>query len=300
VKLEDIPPSTQWAALKVNRIKFAEVWFKPEGSARSLIVRLPRQSFETPGLQHLLVIDQLLKAINIAPDTVATWHLTTDPVSPLDAYVVDRTQLLPMLPDGIAHLLIHVEVATTLPEQSATSLPASADKAARWEMLESRWNTILGIEATIDSMRLRMESLRGELEAASNKSMSADEKLHAANADVAQWNKAKSRAKFVLPKVKEYIHRATWVLGTHERKMLAELFKHDAQVELEKLDLSDLHNQLENLLKDRQILSAQGTTAYQEGKAGCDDVQRSLRTLQTNAQANAVKKRAATRAKNYF
>ena len=49
--------------------------------------------------------------------------------------------------------------------------------------------------------------------------------------------------------------------------------------------------QLENLLKDRQVLSAHGVTVYQECKSISADVQGALRTLQSNAAANAHKKK---------
>jgi len=42
---------------------------------------------------------------------------------------------------------------------------------------------------------------------------------------VAQWSKAKDRVHHALPKVREFIHRATWALGSPERKKLEELYK---------------------------------------------------------------------------
>jgi hypothetical protein len=53
--------------------------------------------------------------------------------------------------------------------------------------------------------------------------------------------------------------------------------------------------QLESLLKDRQVLSALGTSVYQECKGVSAELQGTLRTLQGNAAANATRKRAAAK-----
>jgi len=55
--------------------------------------------------------------------------------------------------------------------------------------------------------------------------------------------------------------------------------------------------QLESLLKDRQVLSAHCVSVYQECKSISAELQGTLRTLQSNAAANATKKRGATGAR---
>ena len=62
-------------------------------------------------------------------------------------------------------------------------------------------------------MRKSMEGLRAELEASMRRTLTADEKVYALSADMVQWNKAKSRAHYALPKASEFIHRATWAAG---------------------------------------------------------------------------------------
>ena len=128
------------------------------------------------------------------------------------------------------------------------------------------------------------------MEAASQRALTTEEKVHALNADVAQWNKAKSRARYALPKVKDFIHRATWALGTPERQALGELLKDGVRPDI---PLDEVTDQLERLLKNRQVLSAQGGTASQECLSVTTTIQGALRTLQSNAQ----KKRNAARNK---
>jgi hypothetical protein len=171
---------------------------------------------------------------------------------------------------------------------------------AKWQELESRWNAILGLEASMETLRISMDALRAEMEATSRKTLTADEKVHALNADVAQWNKAKSRVLFALPKAREFIHRSTWAAGTPERKELEELFKNHVRPRVPFPQMDQVVEQLESLLKARQVLSAQGVSVYQECKGISADVQGALRTLQSNAAANATKRRGATGARGKF
>jgi hypothetical protein len=168
---------------------------------------------------------------------------------------------------------------------------------AKWQDLEARWNTILGLEAAIETLRIRMESLRGEMEASWNERLTTEEKVHALNADVVQWNKEKSRVHYALPKVAEFIHRATWAMGTPERKRLGEIFKNHIRPHISFPQMDKVPEQLENLLKDRQVLSAHGMTVCQQCQSISAAIQGALRTLRTNAATNANKKRGEARAK---
>src|SRR5262249_18371008 len=158
---------------------------------------------------------------------------------------------------------------------------------------EARWNAILGLEASMDTLRISMEALQSELEASLRKTLTTEEKVHALNADVAQWNKAKSRVNYALPRVRGFIHRATWATGTPERKKLEELFKTHVQPRIPFPQMDKVLEEIENLLKDRQVLSAHGVTVYQECKSISADIQGALRTLQSNAVAKARDKMAA-------
>jgi hypothetical protein len=172
--------------------------------------------------------------------------------------------------------------------------------SAQWQDFEARWNAILALEASIDALRLTIESARVELENAWNKSLTPEEKLNALRADIALLQKAKNRVHFTLPKVREFVHRATWAMGLPERKSLQELFENpngsgDAVPEPHKVS-----EQLEILLKNRQVLAAQGATVHQECKNVSTDINGALRTLQNNAAANGQRKRDANRAGGKF
>ena len=287
------PASKEWAALKYRGESFAEVWFKPEGEPLALTFRILQKSFQIPGLDQLLTTENLLKAVAIATEEVESWRYGNDSHSSMNVSNPEMRHPLPPLPPDVTQMNIYVTLKP--PPQAVVPDESSEPKIplAKWQSLEARWNTILALEVTIDTLRLRMEGLRAEMEVSLNKTLAGDEKVHASNADVAQWNKAKSRGRYALPRVKEFIHRATWAIGTPERKKLEELFKNHIRPHIHFPQFDKVHEELEHLYKDRQILSAQGVTVYHECKSSTADIQSALRILQSNAN----KKRVANRAK---
>lgn len=290
----ELPPSQRWASLTFRGESFAEVWFKPEVAPYGLTFRIPQKSFQSPEISQNMTIENLLKTIGIATDEAESWRCESDSPDGLSDYQPELNTPLPPPPRDVSLLSIHIDMKPATREIVQDESDHPGDSQVNRQSYQTRWNTILAMEVTLDTLRQRMESLRAEIEAATGKSLSAEEKLNALNNDVALWNKAKSRARYVLPRIKEFLHRATWAMGTPERKKLEIHFKdHDEPPPQAQLD-----RELQILLKDRQILSAQGVAGYQEGKNSSDDMQRALRTLQSNASANAAKKRAATRAKN--
>jgi hypothetical protein len=142
-----------------------------------------------------------------------------------------------------------------------------------------------------------MDGLRAEMEAAFKKSLAVEEKVHALQADVAQWNKAKSRVHYAVPKVREFIHRATWASTAPERKRLDELFRTHIEPRLPFPQMDEAREQLEHLQKDRQVLFSQGNTVYQECRGITGEIQRALSTLQRNAADRARQKRSAGKEK---
>src|SRR5262249_49209880 len=144
---------------------------------------------------------------------------------------------------------------------------------------------------------LSMDTLRAEMESAFKKSLTVEEKVHALQADVAQWNKAKSRVHYALPKVREFIHRATWAQGIPERKRLEELVDKHIEPRVPLPDMDQVHDELGHLQKDRQVLFAQGNSVYQEGRGLLAEIQRAVSTLQRNAVDRARQKRSAGREK---
>jgi hypothetical protein len=297
MQFSEQPPSKQWAVLKFQGEKIAEVWFKPEGEPWALVFRIPQRSFQNPGIAGRMTAENLLKSVGIATEQVESWRQGDGSPSAQDEPDPQLSNPLPQPPQDVAHLELHVRLKP--PPQAVVRDESDAPElaAAKLRELEARWKAILGLEATIDTYRISMEGLRVEMEGLLKRMLTADEKLHAISTDVVQWNKAKSRIHYALPRTKEFIHRATWAQGTPERKKLGELFKDPIEAHLAPSLVDEVVQELEILRKDRQVLSAQGVTVHQECKAISADVQAALRRLQSNAAARASKKRGATGAR---
>src|SRR5437899_465427 len=285
MKFSEQPPSQEWAALKLKGETLAEVWFKPEGEPLALIFRIPQNSFQIPGLGQRLTTENLLKAVAIAPEDVESWRHGGVGDSGLDGSNPELKNPLPQPPPDVTHLEIYVRLKPSPLAVVGNESGEPEIASAKWQELEPRWKAILGLEATIDTLRISMEGVRAEMEASLKRMLTGEEKLNALSNDVVQWNKAKSRVHFALPKAKEFIHRAIWAKGTPERKKLDEFFKNPIGAHLPLPEIDKVLEELEFWRKDLQVLSGQGVTVYQECKSISADVETALRTLQRNAAA---------------
>jgi hypothetical protein len=294
VNFAEQPPSQQWAALTFRGEKFAEVWFKPDGDPLGLTFRIPQASFHLPGLGPLLTAENLLKAVAIPTTDVESWrHADAGPNAELSQ------PLPPPAPDA-AYLTLSVRLKPPPQAAAPKEIGAPEHLLEKLQDLEARWNAVLGLEASLSILRQRVESAQTEMQGAVKRVLTTEEKLHALNSDVHQWNKAKSRARYALPKARDFLHRAIWALDTPERKKLGELFKDGLGPDSPILQMAKVPDQLDRLLKDRQVLSNQGGTVYQECTGITAEIQGALRTLQSNSAANAKNKRAQDRKKGKF
>lgn len=165
----------------------------------------------------------------------------------------------------------------------------------QWQALDGLWKAILSLEANIEGTRLSANGLRSEMETTFRQSLNVEEKLHASQADVGEWNRAKNRIHFALPKVKEFIHRATWAATVPERKRLDEIVREHVEPRVPMTDVDKVREEMEHLLKARQVLFSLGTSVQQECRSLTADTQRVLSNLRRNAANNARKKKDSKR-----
>jgi hypothetical protein len=297
VNFSERAPSKQWAALKYEGEDFAGVWFKPDDDPLTLLFRIPQKSFHVADLVERLSVENLLAAVGIGKDEVDSWQLEGVSQSDESGASPELSGVLVPPPQPAHHLDIHIRLKS--PQQAAAAESGEAKvSAATWQDLEARWKALLGLEAAMEALRQRMESLRAELESAFNKSLTSEEKVHSLNNDVAQWNKAKSRVHHAIPKAKEFIHRATWALGVPERKRLEETFKNYILLHVPCPEMDRLPEQLDALMKDRQILSGHGSAVLQECSSLSAEIQGALRTLHSNAAMRKLKSAARAKGKS--
>jgi hypothetical protein len=299
MKFVDQPPSKQWVGLKFRGQDFAGVWFKPEGDPHALTFRIPRTSFDIPGMDQLLTTENLLKSIGIATGEVESWRLGETIHAGEDGSNAAFSELIAAPSADEEHLDIHLTLKSDPEATPAQAAPVPEVTQTRWQDLEARYKAIVSLEATMEGLRQRMESLRAEMEGAARKSLTGEERVHALNADVAQWSKAKNRVHHSVPKAKEYIHRATWALGLPERKRLEELFQNFIRPHISFPEIDETAELMETLLKDRQILLGHGTSVLQECQTIASEIQSTLRTVQTNAANRKRKHDAAAKGKSF-
>lgn len=289
-------PSSEWTALKRLGEEPAEVWSQPDGEPLTLVFRVPRNRFQVDDWSQHLTMEDLLLAAAVANEDVESWRHGDETHPGLDGTNPELERLLPPPPPDAAHLMVYVWLKPPAPA-ARTEPREPVVTPDTWQALDARWKAILGLEAGIESLRQSLDGLRVEMEGEFRKALGVDEKVHALQADVAQWNKAKSRIHYALPRAREFIHRATWALGVPERKRLEELVRTYIEPRVPFPEMDAAREQLDHLQKDRQVLSAQGTTVYQECRATTSEIQRALSTLQRNAADRARKKRSASREK---
>ena len=215
--------SNEWLAVEHVWEEIAEAWFKPTGEGATFMFRVPLNRLQDSDLSRRLTIEDLLTAAVISNDEVKSWRVGDFSHDGMDGTNPELKLPLPPPPLDATHLTVHVLLKP--PAQAVVSDESTEHEVPpeKWQALEALWRSILGLEVSIDTLRLSMDGLRGEMESAFKKSLGVEEKVHALQADVVQWNKAKSRIHYALPKLREFIHRATWASAVPERKRLEEL-----------------------------------------------------------------------------
>jgi hypothetical protein len=280
--------------------EIAEAWFMPEGEGFTVVFLVPHDRLETADASRRVTVETLLKAAAISNDEVESWRLGHVPHSGADGADPELSHPLPPPPPDEALLTVYVRLKPPARAAAGDDSREQEIPLEKWQALEALWRAILGLEASIDASRLSMDGLRAEMEAAFKKTLTVDEKLHALQADVAQWNKAKGRIHYALPKVREFIHRATWALALPERKRLEDIFRNHIEPRNPLPEVDRVREQLEHLQKDRQVLFAQGNAVYQECRGTLAEIQRALSSLQRNAADRARQKRSAGREKGKY
>ena len=288
-------PSDEWAAVEHMWEDVARAWFKPDGEGSTFLFQVPRERFQTDDPNPPLTVDHLLNAASISADEVESWHLED-----VDEIPPDLSHPLPPPPPDAAHLTVYVRVKPPAPPALPGDDGDLEMTLEKWQALDACWKNILALEASIDAVRMSMDGLRTEMEGAFKQSMNAEEKTNALQSDVSQWTKAKSRVHYALPKVREFIHRATWAAAATERKALEDVVRDYIEPRVLPPDMQQVRERLDHLLKDRQVLLAQGNAVGQDCRGIAAEIHRALATLQRNAADRARKQREARRTKGKY
>ncbi|HEX3149735.1 MAG TPA: hypothetical protein VHR66_16790 [Gemmataceae bacterium] len=298
-------PTDDWAPLEHLWEDIADAWFKAEGETSSFMFRIPAERFQSADADRTITVEDLLDAAAIPREEVQSWRLDDADVGETWTNS-DVCHSLPPPPPGASHLTVYIEMkppAAAADDESAPSDVTSTESDIppdKWQALDAFWKTILGLEASIDALRLSMGSVASEMETAFRQGLAVEEKVNALQADVAIWNKGKSRIHYALPKLREFIHRATWATAAPERKQLEEIVKEYVEPRVSFKEIDEVRERLVHLQKDRQVLQAQGNSVNQECRGILAEVQRAHRTLQRNAADRVRKQKEARQTKGKY
>src|SRR5687768_7014817 len=139
---ERLPP-TQWVALKYRGEKFAEVCFQPEGDPLVLAFRIPRTSFHISGMDQQLTMENLLKAVAMAPEEVESWRHGEVTHSDLNGPDSESKRPLPPPPEHVAQLEIYVRLKQSREAVARAECNELEIPTTKWQDLETRWKAIL-------------------------------------------------------------------------------------------------------------------------------------------------------------
>lgn len=289
----DLVSFPDWVTLIHMGEEIAEAWTMPEGGGFTFVFLVPRNrlEIENPNLS----VATLLDAAGLTMDAVESWRLGDDSRSGAGGEGLEEP--LPPPPPDDDQLTVYVQLKR--PEQSEAVDEGAIEEVAleQWQLLDGIWSAIVSLESSIDASRLGMDGLRAEMDSAFKRPLAVEEKLNALQADVAQWTKAKSRVHHALPKVREFVHRATWAQTVAERKLLGEFVENHLRPRVPFAGVDKVRERLEHLQKERQVLLATGNAVYQECRGILGEIQRATATLQRNAAERARQKRSAGREK---
>ncbi len=284
-----------WVTLIYQGEEIAEAWTMPEGDGFTFVFLVPRNRLEIE--EPNLSVETLLLAAGIERDGVESWRLGDDSRSGAGGDDPGLGFPLPPPPEDDDQLTVYVQLKRPEPEVAVDEGEIEEIPLEKWQYLDGLWSAILSLESSIDATRLGMDGLRAEMDSAFKRPLAVEEKLNALQADVAQWTKAKSRVHHALPKVREFIHRATWAQTVAERKLLEELVKDHVRPRVPFAGVDKVRERLEHLQKDRQVLLATGNAVQQECRGILGEIQRATAALQRNAAERARQKRSAGREK---
>ncbi len=280
-------PSTAWEplALPGSGEHLLWLWFRPPHLPHGVLVRLP-PNFETYAGRLQLTPRSILALLGLDASSLAAWFVFGSPGLPA---ALDLP--LPAVPAGLPPELAFVAHTMPLPTYPAmqpmspqpavavpagpTAVPASVPAAGSADQLlariDSEWTTSITLERQLSGLRKKVSSLLGKLSAL-DKGLTPEERLHADNADVKDWEEARRWLRDVSSRAQRYVkeHDIGITSMAGRRRSLEETYRtvvepRQAQPGLESVlrEFDAYRKSLQTLLNN---MSNAYSTASQEGE----------------------------------
>ncbi len=313
------PPSSGWeqVALPNSEQHVLWIWFRPPQMPSGVIVRLPPDLVSYPA-RNGLTFRWLLNLTGIDPNALAMWYVFGTPMQHASGSQAALDAVVPAPPQGAQPeiaFVTHMQPAMMQPmpmqpvpqpmAQPAMADPVhfSTDAVAltpeTQKMLlriESEWQSCISLERQLAGLRKKVTGLLGKLNSL-DKDLKPEERLHADNADVKDWQDARRWLRDVSNRaqrfVKEHDIGVTSMAG--RRRGFEETYR---TVIEPKKPVAGMENMLrefdayrKSLLTLMNNMNNSYQTASQEGERRAQRVLARIRAKSRGAKSTVSKKR---------
>jgi len=307
VPLPDSPQHTLW------------IWFRPPHLPSGAIVRLPPELATYPA-RTALTFRWLLNLAGIDPNTLAMWYVFGTPVQNAPGMQSALDAVVPLPPQGaqpeiafVTHMQPAMVQPMPMPMQaapqqmpqpamaapvhfSADAVPLTAETQKMLLRIESEWQSCISLERQLAGLRKKVTGLLGKLNSL-DKELKPEERLHADNADIKDWQDARRWLRDVSNRaqrfVKEHDIGITSMAG--RRRGFEETYR---TVIEPKKPVAGMENMLrefdmyrKSLLTLMNNMNNSYQTASQEGERRAQRVLARIRAKSRGAKSTVSKKR---------
>lgn len=306
------------------------VWFRPPQMPNGAIVRLPAELDGYPGRAQLTV-RWLLSLTGMDPQTLAMWYVFGTPyqnaphmqaaldaaipqppagVQPEIAFVAHAAApLMPQQPMPMPHgvpmqhmphmqqpMLPQQNFDGAVPQFSNQTVSMSPEVEKLLHRIEAEWHSCITLERQLAGVRKKVTGLLSKIQGL-DKELSPEERLHADNADVKDWQQARRWLKDVSNRANRYVkeHDIGVTSMAGRRKKFEETYKTVIEPKRPVAGLDGMLREFDSYRKSLNTLLNNMNNAYQtasqEGERRATRVLAKIRAKARGAKSTVSRKR---------
>lgn len=196
------PPSQTWEPIRCGDgpQSFVWAWFKPATAPQGLIVRLPDDVSQVPGL----TLRAILNLTGVDPTWLAMWQvqgmsfpgmggvnpLLDQPLPPPVAGADPNIAIFVAAPQPsfapMAMPMMAQAPMPMMPPMRASNQPITAQTAEVLERLDVEWTAAMDVEKDLDRLRKMLVDMMSRLKSL-NRDLNPDERLYSSREDKQDW-----------------------------------------------------------------------------------------------------------------
>lgn len=306
------------------------VWFRPPQMSNGVIVRLPPELDSYPGRAQLTV-RWLLSLTGMDVQTLALWYVFGTPYQNAPNMQPALDAAIPQAPTGaqpeiafVAHVAApmmpqpmpmgmpvqsmqqmgHMQQPMvpqqqfdgSVPRFSNQSVAMTADAEKLLHRIESEWQSCITLERQLAGVRKKVTGLLSKIQGL-DRELSPEERLHADNADVKDWQEARRWLKDVSNRANRYVkeHDIGVTSMAGRRKSFEETYRTVIEPKRPVAGLDNMLREFDSYRKSLNTLLNNMNNAYQtasqEGERRATRVLGRIRAKARNAKSTVSRKR---------